>query len=140
MKMNHRGITYNYTPPTVENKIGELAGRYRGLDWRFCNPTKIYTQQASVDLMRQTAAHHPQDSSELPESSLSYADSTSDMARYLVLNRQRTIKQRQQTLITRVAMEVGLASQQASHYWNHIQGKLHPSFRLNYDRGGATMS
>ena len=51
MQLTYRGVAYEYTPPAVETKEGELAGRYRGLDWKFCNPTKTYVQQPNLDLM-----------------------------------------------------------------------------------------
>jgi hypothetical protein len=54
-------------------------------------------------------------------------------------NRTRTIKKRQQTLLSRIAAEIGLVGQ-AAEYENRIQGKVHSSFRINYDRFGASFS
>ncbi|NEQ37587.1 MAG: hypothetical protein F6K40_15445 [Okeania sp. SIO3I5] len=36
-----------------------------------------------------------------------------------------------------VISEVGLES---SHYWGHIQGKVQPTFRKNYERSHASLS
>jgi predicted solute-binding protein len=67
-------------------------------------------------------------------------NSTQERARELLLGHTRKIKQRQQSMLTRTAMAIGLSEEKAAHYWNHIQGKVHPTFRKNYDRMGATMS
>lgn len=65
--------------------------------------------------------------------------STTDQARALMHRHHHLIKQRQQSLLARTAAEVGLPSE-AVNYWNHIQGKAHPSFRASYDRSGASLS
>ncbi|MBD2104412.1 hypothetical protein [Leptolyngbya sp. FACHB-261] len=62
-----------------------------------------------------------------------------DQARSLMTRHHTAIKHRQQSLLGRSAIEVGLPVE-AAQYWNHIQGKPHPSFRATYDRSGATMS
>jgi hypothetical protein len=49
------------------------------------------------------------------------------------------IKNREQCMLSRVASEIGMPAETA-HFWNHIQGKPHPSFRATYDRSHATMS
>jgi hypothetical protein len=61
-------------------------------------------------------------------------------SRRLMIKHQFAIKARQQSMLTRLADQVGLPLQNASSYWNRIQGKVHPSFRLTYDRSAATMS
>jgi hypothetical protein len=43
-------------------------------------------------------------------------------------------------MLTRLAGQVGLPNKDASQYWNRIQGKVHPSFRVTYDRSAAAMS
>lgn len=63
--------------------------------------------------------------------------STQEQARALMMRHHHTIKNRQQSMLNRAAAEVGL---EGADYWNHIQGKAHPSFRTSYDRSGATMS
>lgn len=146
MKMTYRGITYDYTPPAVETKQGELVGRYRGLDWRFCGAAKSYVQQPSLDLMYRGVAYNNQqqpvaapeaDRAPMPVPALS---ATADRARQLIVNHQVAIKKRQQAMMTRLAAEVGLTTREAGSYWNRIQGKVHPSFRNSYDRSAAAMS
>jgi hypothetical protein len=65
--------------------------------------------------------------------------SASDQARALMHRHHHLIKQRQQSMLGRVAAEVGLPAE-AANYWNHIQGKPHPTFAKNYDRSHATLS
>jgi hypothetical protein len=65
--------------------------------------------------------------------------STQDQARALMLRHHHMIKNRQQSMLGRVAAEVGLPPE-AAQYWNHIQGKPHPSFIATYDRSHAALS
>ena len=65
--------------------------------------------------------------------------SAQEQARALMMRHHHLVKNREQSMLSRSAMEVGLPAQ-AANYWNHIQGKPHSSFRKNYDRSGAAMS
>lgn len=141
MQLTYRGVAYEYTPPAVETKEGELAGRYRGLDWKFCNPTKTYVQQPSLDLVyRGTAYRTQEEGTQSVKAPVSPVSHVVDRSRELMLRHQRSIKTRQQAMLTRLASQVGLPSKDASQYWNRIQGKVHPSFRITYDRSAAAMS
>jgi hypothetical protein len=142
MKLNYRGIQYNYQPPTVETTEAEVAGTYRGLDWRFrhlkkapvLSPTKNLTYRGVSYHQGETLTHtakETQATANLPTLS------TEEKARSLMFNRTQTIKKRQQVMLSRTASSLGLV---INDYWNHIQGKVHPSFRHDYDRLGATMS
>jgi hypothetical protein len=62
-----------------------------------------------------------------------------EQARYLMMDHHRIIKNRQQSMLTRSAEEVGLEAD-VTEYWNHIQGKVHPSFRSSYDRSHVSLS
>ncbi|WP_017721372.1 hypothetical protein [Kamptonema formosum] len=63
--------------------------------------------------------------------------SAQEQARVLMMRHHHLIKNRQQSLLTRAAAEVGL---DASDYWNPIQGKPSAANRVTYDRSHATMS
>lgn len=65
--------------------------------------------------------------------------STEQQARALMMRHHHIIKNRQQSMLGRVAAEVGMSAE-TSEYWNHIQGKPHPSFASSYDRSGASLS
>lgn len=65
--------------------------------------------------------------------------STQDQARALMMRHHHAIKNRQQSMLSRTAAEVGLPAE-AANYWNHIQGKAHPSFRATYDRSQSSLS
>jgi hypothetical protein len=65
--------------------------------------------------------------------------STQDQARALMMRHHHLVKNRQQSLLARSAAEVGLPAE-AAQYWNHIQGKPHPTFVQNYDRSNASLS
>lgn len=64
---------------------------------------------------------------------------TNDQARALLHRHHHMVKQRQQAMLSRLTAEVGLPTE-AANYWNHIQGKPHPTFSADYDRSHASMS
>lgn len=64
--------------------------------------------------------------------------STQEQARALMMRHHHLIKNRQQSMLGRTGAEVGFQADE--EYWNHIQGKLHPSFATSYDRSHASLS
>jgi len=65
--------------------------------------------------------------------------STQEQARALMMRHHHLIKNRQQSMLGRAALEVGLGIDSVEG-WSHTQGKLNPSFRNSYDRTGASLS
>lgn len=144
MQLNYRGVAYEYVPPAIDMKEGNLAGRYRGLDWKFCNPTKTYVQQPNLDLVYRGVAYQTQETQTSPEPlnvpAAAPVLQIVDRSRELMMKHQRAIKNRQQAMLSRLASQVGLPSKDASAYWGRIQGKVHPSFRSTYDRSAVALS
>ncbi|HEY9647718.1 MAG TPA: DUF4278 domain-containing protein [Chroococcidiopsis sp.] len=159
MKLNYRGVSYDYNPPHVEFTETAEVGKYRGLDIRFRRPVKVLVQQPTLDLMYRGVAYttNPQAgvapvaapvvapvaapvAATAAVTAQSAPLSLEDRARNLLMNHHRFIKRRQQSMLGRLDVEVGLTAGDAAHYWNHIQGKVHPSFGATYDRSHATMS
>jgi hypothetical protein len=66
--------------------------------------------------------------------------STQDQARALTMRHHHNIRNRQQSMLSRAAAEIGLDAVETSHFWNHIQGQPHPTFRKDYDRSHASLS
>lgn len=62
--------------------------------------------------------------------------STQEQARALMMRHHHIIKNRQQSMLNRVAAEVGL---EGTDSWNHIQGESHSSSKT-YDRSGTPLS
>ncbi|MGK7906865.1 MAG: hypothetical protein AB4040_06500 [Synechococcus sp.] len=58
--------------------------------------------------------------------------------RLMMLGRARA-KNRQQSLLSRSATNVGLSPNQID-YWGHIQGKVQPTFRHDYARSQSALS
>ncbi|WP_336654492.1 DUF4278 domain-containing protein [Phormidium sp. CCY1219] len=151
MELTYRGVTYEYTPPTIEMTEGELGGKYRGLDWRFCNQKKNPVQQPTLELKyrgvayttgSQPASAPASDRAAVPATPIPAvvaAFTSEDKARSLMMGHCRSIKKRQQSMLSRLAAEVGL-NENISDYWNRIQGKVHPSFRTSYDRSRVSFS
>jgi hypothetical protein len=65
--------------------------------------------------------------------------STQEQARALMIRHHHMIKNRQQCMLSRAASEVGMPAETA-HFWNHIQGKPHPTFSDSYDRSHVALS
>jgi hypothetical protein len=66
--------------------------------------------------------------------------SATDQARVLMMRHHHFIKNRQQSMLSRVSAEVGLPADVAAHHWNPVQGKPNASFRMSYDRSGVGLS
>ncbi|MGB3202515.1 MAG: DUF4278 domain-containing protein [Nodosilinea sp.] len=150
MKLTYRGISYDYTPPAVETNVTDDGGKFRGVDIRFRTVKKAPVQQPTVDLVYRGVAYQtgtpemapaievvPVEAPAAPAAATAF--NTEDRARMSMMNRHRSVKQRQQSMLARLATEAGLP-EEAAHYWNHIQGKVHPSFWATYSRGGAAAS
>ncbi|MEA5452887.1 DUF4278 domain-containing protein [Leptolyngbya sp. CCNP1308] len=156
MKLTYRGVSYDYTPPVVESNLTDEAGKFRGVDIRFRTVKKAAVQQPTLDLVYRGVAYQTgtpavataveaapvTTTSTVPaiaSPAVAIAFSTEDRARMSMMNRHRSVKQRQQSMLGRLATEAGLP-EGAAHYWNHIQGKVHPSFWATYSRSGASAS
>ncbi|MGB3404735.1 MAG: hypothetical protein WBA77_18775 [Microcoleaceae cyanobacterium] len=63
--------------------------------------------------------------------------STQDQARALMMRHHHQVKNREQSMLNRVADEVGV---DVGEYHLTIQGKPNRSFRQDYDRSSASMS
>jgi hypothetical protein len=151
MKLTYRGVSYEYTPPQVELSNSNTVGKYRGLDVRFRNPKKVSVFQPTLDLIYRGVAHVVNPVSQPTETAAPVAISAepvaapvtslsvSDRARSLMMKHHRIVKQRQQAMLSRLDAEIGLVNGDARH-WNHIQGKIHPSFWDTYDRSHTALS
>lgn len=154
MKLTYRGTTYDYNPPVVELSNSPSVGKYRGLDIRFRSLKKAPVLQTTLDLKYRNALYtstQPTAIGDLaPQAEATPAPvveavatavlDVQDRARTLMMGHHRSIKRRQQTMLARLDAEVGLPVDEAAKYWNHVQGKVHPSFRTSYDRSGAALS
>jgi len=145
MELRYRGITYEYNPPAVEMGEVQVGGTYRGLEWRFRNLKKAPVMQTNVDLKYRGVAYHVGSEAKAPEAVpetapvspvvaavASVAESVTEKARALMISRDRNVKNRQQAMLGRLAAEVGLTAD-PDQYWSRIQGKIQPTFRVNYD-------
>ncbi len=65
--------------------------------------------------------------------------SIQDKSRASMVRQHQQVKNRQQSMLMRAAQEIGL-SEETSHYWNPIQGKIEPTTRMIYGSSNAAMS
>ncbi|MEB3828841.1 DUF4278 domain-containing protein [Phormidium sp. CCY1219] len=99
MKLSYRGTTYEYTPPTVEVTEVELGGKYRGLDWKFCNTQKQPVHQTTVELKYRGA---PVANGTAEAATVS----APEKARNLMMNRQVKTQKRQRSMLSRLVGEL----------------------------------
>lgn len=154
MKLTYRGVTYDYNPPVVEYTESDNVGTYRGVDIRFRSPKKRLVLDSNLDLKYRGVAYQPTVTmvEATPETAPVAAPAVAaepvrgldvpvtEWARGLMMRHCRAIKNRQQALLSRSAMEVGMGANQVANYWGRIQGKIHPTFRTTYDRSAVSLS
>ena len=104
MKLQYRGIDYDYNPPTVSVTEGEVAGKYRGLDWRFHNLEKPLVLQPRVNLTYRGVkySNQPVSTPKKPE-----VTSIGERARWLAINREKAIRNRNASMLRRTSNEIG---------------------------------
>ena len=150
MQLSYRGVKYEYTPPVVAAKSTDDSGKFRGVDIRFRTIAKAPVQQPTLDLMYRGVSYQTGVTPapavapvaapvEIAAPAAVATPSTEDRARMMLINHHRVVKRRQQSMLSRIATEAGMPAD-ASRYWNHIQGKVHPSFWATYDRSRAATS
>ncbi|MGV2827729.1 DUF4278 domain-containing protein [Myxosarcina sp. GI1(2024)] len=105
MKLNYRGVSYEYNPPVVQVGEGGVAGKFHGLDWRFRNLKKPPVLQPPVNLTYRgvTYKNRPEPTSKMTEKL-----SVKEQARWLMLDKERAAKNRTESMLRRSAHEVGL--------------------------------
>ena len=145
MQLKYRGVTYEYNPPAVEAIEGPATGKYRGLDWRFRNLKAPAVLMPTHNLTYRGVAYstNPAATSETASSetvgSAKPTVSVSELARYRMVSQTRAIENREQSMLNRLAAQVGVDTKKWK-FSNRIQGKIHPTFRSNYEGTGAALS
>jgi hypothetical protein len=112
MKLSYRGISYEYNPPKVKTTQSGVAGKYRGLDWRFRNLDKPPVLQPSVNLKYRGVAYQTPGSPAVTrvEPTKTPILSTQDKARSLMLSYHKSLQNRQESMLKRSAAELGSAA------------------------------
>lgn len=148
MQLNYRGINYETNSPVVQMNNSNPADttlKYRGNTYGTNLPV---IAEAEVEAAEATLQYRGNAlNAVLPVIDQSGVVGTApvaavpgDRARALMMNRHRQVKQRQQVMLTRLATSIGLNANEAAQYWNHIQGKVHPSFWATYGRSHVANS
>ncbi len=147
MELSYRGVDYTRPSATAAVSPGKVGGRYRGLDWRFRHLSKPVVLPTNLDLLYRGVAYRTEASAAAapavpttapaPEAGRSHI--LDELARRLMMGHQRSIRIRQQAMLVRGTEQVGLHVN-VRNFWNRIQGKVHPTFRLTYDRSRVSMS
>ena len=64
--------------------------------------------------------------------------SVNDQARALMMRHHQLVKNRQQSMLTRSNVEIGMPGD--AEHWSHIQGKPSADASRSYDRSGSAFS
>jgi Domain of unknown function (DUF4278) len=104
MKLNYRGVSYEYNPPVVAVTEGEIAGKFRGLDWRFRNLEKPPVLQPPLNMTYRgvTYNNRPTVDSEMAESKVK------SLSRWLILHQEKVAKNRTASMLSRTSHEIGI--------------------------------
>ncbi|WP_421656013.1 DUF4278 domain-containing protein [Leptothermofonsia sp. ETS-13] len=143
MKLTYRGVSYESTQKPASIPAVDL--RYRGANYRLKQVAKnenlnaILKYRGAAYTLEPTVQTATVPSAAVPAVSAVSHLSIEEQARFLTLNHHRAVKNRQQSMLRRSAAEAGLSAHIAN-YWNHIQGKVHPSFWMSYDRSHTALS
>ncbi|HEY9624461.1 MAG TPA: DUF4278 domain-containing protein [Crinalium sp.] len=150
MKLTYRGVSYNYNPPEVKAADAIATGRYRGSGYRLRQVQATIAQQPGLDLKYRGVAYatlpNLVDAEEAPAvvpavaTAPSATASTESNMRSLAMHHHRAAKQREQSMLSRIANQVGLSPEFAAHYWNPIQGKIGHDALDAYDRSHVAFS
>ncbi len=149
MQLSYRGVSYDYNPPKVETEVLGLAGSYRGLDYRFRRTSAKNIVQPNVNLTYRGVSFNPAQGlkpslyTATVAPTVAKADSKvsfQERVRARLHGKTQAIKKRQQSLLLRLAEEVGLNGQESVNNAVRIQGKVLSNFRSDYASQGVAMS
>lgn len=109
MKLKYRGVNYEYNPTVVEATEAEVAGKYRGLDWRFHNLKKPPIIQPALQLTYRGVKYNKANSDTTNSGYTSQPTTevtVKEKARYLMINHAKQINNRRQSMLTRLTNEI----------------------------------
>lgn len=106
MKLHYRGTDYESKPPVVAVTEEEIGGKYRGLDWRFHNLKKPPVLQPTLNLTYRGVRYSNKPVATPVERQK--VTSVQERARCLVINREKAIRNRNNSMLSRTSNEIGL--------------------------------
>lgn len=155
MKLTYRGVDYTQTPAANSGdraaklrwnqaqRAQNVNLRYRGATYEL-SPEAVSTAEpapaANAVLTYRGVTYQVQSAKSTAPVAQPTPVSLDDLTRTLNIQHHRQIKQREQTMLSRLAAGTGIPMTRSGLFWNHIQGDAHPSFRTLYDRSHAAMS
>jgi hypothetical protein len=112
MKLTYRGVSYEYHPVVVETTAGEVGGQYRSRDWRFRNLKKPPVLVPTFNLKYRGVTYNKPGAAISPAvtTEKTPAISTQEKARLLMMENTKTSEKRQQSLLSRLAQEIGFTA------------------------------
>lgn len=105
MKLNYRGVSYEYNPPVLAVEESEIAGKFRGLDWRFRNLKKPPVLQPPVNLTYRGVAYTNRPTADV--TATPQDTKVKSLSRWLILNKEKAAQNRSASMLNRTADEIG---------------------------------
>lgn len=112
MKLTYRGVSYEYNPVVVETTTDKVGGKDRSRDWRFRNLKKPPILTPTLNLKYRGVAYNNPGTVDgmIVPSQKAPVISTQEKARLLMVENTKANEKRQQTLLNRLAEEIGFTS------------------------------
>jgi len=155
MKLFYRGLAYDYNLPAATVVKSNVGYKARGLDYQFRSARQLPVQLPNLNLVYRGVAYQTGDGAVQSDVSVptvaqptavqptvavaATQESAETMARSLMMSHHRSVKIRQQALLSRSAAEIGIQAGNDMR-WDRIQGKIHPTFWADYDHSHAALS
>lgn len=121
MQLTYRGLTYDYRPPHVETgqEVLGLSGAYRGLDYRFRRTQAKNIIQPNVNLTYRGVTFNRANPSQpvvesTPTTNNDVRPGVAQRTRIGLSQKLGAAKKRQQSLLRRLAAEIGLSNERTS--------------------------
>ncbi|MEM9903911.1 MAG: DUF4278 domain-containing protein [Cyanobacteria bacterium P01_D01_bin.44] len=116
MKLTYRGVQYDYNPPAIETQSIETTGKYRGVDIRFRQVSKAPIHPLKVDLIYRGVPYTAGETVVAPQQPTEAAPalSVADQLRALFLGRERSTRQREQSMLIRLNEQIGITAEDAA--------------------------
>jgi Domain of unknown function (DUF4278) len=117
MKLTYRGVTYDYTPPSVVYGEALGTGSYRGVPIAFYEATVPGLEMPAHDLTYRGVKYHTvKATAARPAATPAAPLSIADRMRYLAIGHCNHIRSREQSILARLDESVRLSAADAAHY------------------------
>lgn len=117
MQLTYRGVNYETNSATVQTSVPATDLKYRGASYRLNQAARTESLEAILKYRGAIYGDSKQAKRAAIAAPAPQASSVQAQARLLTMNHQRLIKNREQSMLSRAAAQVGVDT---TNYWNHV--------------------